>query len=163
MYVTVILYCIIKLERSALVTFIPFVTNDFFRWSSPQPPELCSAAYNGQKLDKWLKLIKLHKVLFWFISANVDHDAVPPVQETIHYGHFTLCFLQIQATHASLTQRRNGGLVRGAKLLIPTVIHGETLNRPAVQPVGDLWAMKFLCGGPDSPPLPSAPSLLLRR
>ena len=104
MYVTVILYCIIKLERSALVTSISFVTNDFFRWSSPQPPELCSAAYNGQKLDKWLKLIRLYKVLFWFMSANLDHDAVPAVQETIHYGHFTLCFLQIQATHVSLTQ-----------------------------------------------------------
>jgi len=62
-----------------------------------------------------------------------------------------------------INPRRNGGVVRGAKLLIPTVIHGETLNRPAVQPVGDLWAMELLCGGPDSPPLPSTPSLLLRR
>ena len=93
------------------------------------------------------------------MSANLDHDVVPPVQETIHYGHFTL---SPNTCNPRVINPRRNGVVRGAKLLITTVIHGETLNRPAVQPVGDLWAMELLCGGPDSPPLPSAPTKTVR-
>lgn len=65
------------------------------------------------------------------MSANLDHDAVPPAQETIiHYGHFTLCFLQIHATHVSLAQDTMAEWGRWG-----------------------LWAMELLCRGLDSPPL----------